>query len=91
MISKFYPRVYSTGIRERIDFWWAGKKEPLLWFSEDEGLWREDGEEKIALELRENTKELSEDQKKRFIIDEVVADIKQSTWKGKPLPDPQWS
>jgi len=88
VISKFYPRVYSTGIRERIDFWWAGKKEPLLWFSEDEGLWREDGEEKIALELRENTKELSEDQKKRFIIDEVVADIKQSTWKGKPLPDP---
>ena len=66
----------------------ARGREPLYWFDEAEGLWREDGEEKIGIELRENIKELNDDMKKRYVVDEVIADIKQSSWKGKPLPEP---
>ena len=86
--NKFYPRLFSPDIRNNFEFWWQGGREPLYWFDEAEGLWREDGEEKIAIELRENIKELNEDMKKRYVIDEVVIDIKQSSWKGKPLPEP---
>jgi len=88
VLDKFYPRPFTERLIARYQFWWPGGKEPLYWYDPEEGVWRDDGEELIAHELRTAVAELPDVQKRRYVIDEIAADIKGVCWKGKPLPEP---
>jgi putative DNA primase/helicase len=38
--------------------------------------------------LRTTVEQLPDVQKRRYVIDEIIADVKGCAWKGKPLPEP---
>jgi len=88
VLDKFYPRPFTERLIARYHFWWPGGKEPLYWYDPEQGIWRDDGEELIAHELRTAVEELPDVQKRRYVIDEIIADAKGLCWKGKPLPEP---
>jgi len=88
VLDKFYPRPFTERLIARYQFWWPGGKEPLYWYDPEEGIWRDDGEELIIHELRTAVEELPDVQKRRYVIDEIIADVKGVCWKGKPLPEP---
>ncbi|WP_427365675.1 phage/plasmid primase, P4 family [Candidatus Caldatribacterium saccharofermentans] len=88
VLDKFYPRPFTERLIARYQFWWPGGKEPLYWYDPEEGVWRDDGEELITHELRTAVEELPDVQKRRYVVDEVIADVKGVCWKGKPLPEP---
>lgn len=88
VVDKFYPRPFTEQLMARYAFWWPGDKEPLFWFDSSSGLWREDGQGFVESELRTSLHSLPDVQKKRYVIDEIVADIKGCSWKGQALPEP---
>lgn len=88
VVDKFYPRPFTEALCNRFKFWWPGGREPLLWFCEPEGIWKENGEDLVAHELRTALESLPDAQKRRYVIDEIVADVKGVCWNGKPLPPP---
>lgn len=88
VLDKFYPRPFTQALMSRYQFWWPGGREPIFWFDPESGLWRDDGEELIAHELRTTIEQLPDIQKRRYVVDEVVADVKECSWKEKPLPEP---
>jgi len=88
VLDKFYPRPFTERLIARYHFWWPGGKEPLYWYDPEQGIWRGDGEELIAHELRTAVEELPDEQKRQYVIDEIKADVKGVCWKGKPLPEP---
>ena len=88
VVDKFYPRPFTELLMARYAFWWAGAREPLLWFDSNSGLWREDGQGLVESKLRTSLDALPDVQKKRYVIDEIVADVKGCSWKGQPLPEP---
>ena len=88
VVDKFYPRPFTDILMSKYSFWWPGEKEPLYWFDSESGLWREDGQSLVESQLRTSLDALPDVQKKRYVIDEIVADVKGCSWKGKPLPEP---
>jgi len=88
VVEKFYPRPFSELLMSKFTFWWPGEKEPLYWFDSESGLWREDGQSLVESQLRTSLDALPDVQKKRYVIDEIVADVKGCSWEGKPLPEP---
>lgn len=88
VVEKFYPRPFSELLMSKYTFWWPGEKEPLYWFDSESGLWREDGQSLVESQLRTSLDALPDVQKKRYVIDEIVADVKGCSWRGKPLPEP---
>jgi len=88
VVDKFYPRPFTEALCERFKFWWPGGREPLFYFCEPEGIWKGNGEDLVAHELRTALEALPDVQKRRYVIDEIVADVKGVCWKGKPLPTP---
>jgi len=88
VLDKFYPRPFTEALMTKYSFYWPGGKEPLCWFDPQSGLWRDDGEELITHELRTTVEQLPDVQKRRYVIDEIIADVKGCAWKGKSLPEP---
>jgi len=88
VVEKFYPRPFSELLMSKYTFWWPGEREPLFWFDPEAGLWREDGQSLVESQLRTSLDALPDVQKKRYVIEEIVADVKGCSWKGKPLPEP---
>ena len=88
VVNSLTPRIFTEILLQRHKFRWQGGREPLLRFDEAEGIWREDGEELIAYELRTSVKELPDEKKKRYVIEEIIADVKEVSWDPTPLPEP---
>ena len=88
VVDKFYPRPFTDLLMARYTFWWPGEREPLFWFDSKAGLWREDGQSLVESQLRTSLDALPDVQKKRYVIDEIVADVKGCSWKGQALPEP---
>ena len=86
--DKFYPRPFTEILMRKYRFWWKGEREPLLWFDKMFGLWRENGEALISWELRTSIRQLPDEQKKKNVIEEIIADVKQCSWRGSLLPEP---
>jgi len=88
VVDKFYPRPFTELLMSKHAFWWPGEREPLYWFDSESGLWREDGQGLVESQLRTSLDALPDVQKKRYVIDEIVADVKGCSWKGQALPEP---
>jgi len=88
VVDKFYPRPFTDILMSKYSFWWPGEREPLYWFDSESGLWREDGQGLVESQLRTSLDALPDVQKKRYVIDEIVADVKGCSWKGQALPEP---
>ena len=76
VVDKFYPRPFTDLLMLKYTFWWPGEREPLYWFDSETGLWREDGQSLVESQLRTSLDALPDVQRKRYVIDEIVADVK---------------
>jgi putative DNA primase/helicase len=89
VMKTFSPRPLTEKLRAKYSFFYDERKR-FFAFNKKEGIWRENAEELIARELRD--KILREEAAKRYVINEVVADVRELSYQTRPLPEePDWN
>ncbi|MCX7795284.1 MAG: phage/plasmid primase, P4 family [bacterium] len=87
VVDKFYPRPFSQEIMSQYSFWFVGGNGDFYWFDSEEGIWREDAEDFIRNYFRKSTETIQDVQKKIHVLSEIVADVRDLSWKGRPIPE----
>lgn len=88
VLTKFYPRPFTTQILEKYKFWWEGIRGNLYWYNTSHGIWQDNGEEFIEYYFRSVTESIDDTLKKKHVISEIIADVKGCCWKDDPMPEP---
>jgi putative DNA primase/helicase len=85
----FYPRPYSLEIMGRYEFLATSTtaRGDFYVYDEQSGLWRDGAADLIASFFRD-AELLDDEQKKRYAIDEIVADVRGMAWQRDGLPTP---
>ena len=88
ILSKFYPRPFTEQILKNSHFLWEGEKGYLWWFDKAKGIWRTNGEDIVQHYFRKLTNSLDDTQKKKYVINEIIADVQGYCLSLNGMPEP---
>ena len=91
VMDKFYPRPFTNEITSEYSFWWEGGKNDFYYFDKQAGIWRDNAEDFIRNYFRTTTDSIQDTQKRTYILNEIVNDVRDCSWKGRRLPEPKTS
>jgi len=91
VVDKFYPRPFTQEITSEYSFWWEGGNNDFYYFDKQAGVWRDNAEDFIRNYFRTATDTIQDTQKRTYILNEIVNDVRDCSWKGQRLPEPKTS
>jgi putative DNA primase/helicase len=89
VMDKFYPRPFTNEIMSEYSFWWEGGKNDFYYYDKQAGIWRDNAEDFIRNYFRTATDTIQDAQKRTYILNEIVNDVRDCSWKGRRLPEPK--
>jgi len=89
VVDKFYPRPFTQEITSTYSFWYEGGNNDFYYFDKQAGVWRDNAEDFIRNYFRTATDSIQDTQKRTYILNEIVNDVRDCSWKGKRLPEPK--
>jgi len=91
VVDKFYPRPFTEEITSQYSFWWEGGNNDFYYFDKQAGIWKDNAEDFIRNYFRTATDSIQDAQKRTYILNEIVNDVRDCSWKGQRLPEPKTS
>jgi len=91
VVDKFYPRPFTNEIMSEHSFWYEGGNNDFYYFDKVAGVWRDNAEDFIRNYFRTATDTIQDMQKRTYILNEIVNDVRDCSWKGQRLPEPKTS
>jgi len=89
VMSRFYPRPFTNELLTEHEFLWEGEKGYLWWYNSEKGIWISNGGDFIKHYFRSTTDAIDDTLKRKYIIDEIVADVQGFTFNTDGLPEPK--
>lgn len=89
VLQRFYPRPYSELLLQRYRFLATSttSRGDFYVYDTKAGIWRSNAEDLVAAYVR-RARIMNDEQKKRYAIEEIVADVRGLTWSPDGLPTP---
>ena len=90
VMSRFYPRPFTARLLAQHRFLATGtdSRGEFYRYDADAGVWRPDAEAFIASHVRKDTEALQDEQKRRHVVEEIIADVRGLSWHQQGLSEP---
>ena len=90
VVARFYPRVFTQSLLAEHRFLSVGgDRGDFYRYDPQQGLWLPDAEAFIEHYFRSDVSALGDEQKRRYVIGEIIADVRGLCWRSEGLPEPE--
>ncbi|WP_457569366.1 DNA polymerase [Desulfurobacterium sp.] len=87
VVDKFIPDIFAEELSEKFLLWFEGSKKDFWIFDEEEGIWKNNAEDKLKGYLHDSDF-LPQAYRRQRYVNELVESVKYKNLKEEPLPEP---